>query len=412
LTVHAAHSGQLATLVASCKLCLPLGSQHASRPFPASHIRGRNQIDFILVSKALLPSILRSGVMAHQSLTRGDHLPYYIDLEASKLFSDPAYNIEPATVRKLRLQDPRVVKKYRSALHDRLESHDVFNRLEMLQDKLTKHEWTANCIDEYEKLDATITESMLSAEKDISKRVTCTYQWSPKLKIAVQKLRYWNLRLCQVQNQPVSANQLNKFYQEGAITESDKEPSTEQDIKVAQHQAFQHLKTLQQQHQELRDTYLEDLAEAIVLDCSPKIEERLSTPYDIMAVWIRLVEEAIQVLQHHTASLRAEAHQIFPQQNEASDPESDSTYTSESEESDDTLSLAPTETTAATTNSSSTNDLLSSSSITLLVSGDDSNISYDDDALSLTSVPSIDTGSSNVEFTSVAFEDLDRHSAT
>jgi cytoskeletal protein RodZ len=145
---------------------------------------------------------------------------------------------------------------------------------------------------------------------------------------------------------------------------------------------------------------------------SRTLEERLSSPYDIMAAWIRSVEEAIQVLQHHTASLRAEAHQIFPQQNEATDPESDSTYTSESEESDDALSLAPTETTAATTNSSSTNDLLSSSSITLLVSRDDSNTSYDDDALSLTSVPSIDTGSSNVEFTSVAFEDLDRHSAT
>jgi hypothetical protein len=145
---------------------------------------------------------------------------------------------------------------------------------------------------------------------------------------------------------------------------------------------------------------------------SRTLEERLSSPYDIMAAWIRSVEEAIQVLQHHTASLRAEAQQIFPQQNEAADPESDSTYTSESEESDDALSLAPTETTAATTNSSSTNDLLSSSSITLLVSRNDSNTSYDDDALSLTSVPSIDTGSSNVEFTSVAFEDLDSHSAT
>jgi len=87
-------------------------------------------------------------------------------------------------------------------------------------------------------------------------------------------------------------------------------------------------------------------------------------------------------------------------------------YTSESEESDDALSLAPTETTAATTNSSSTNDLLSSSSVTLLVSGDDSNTSYDDNAVSFTSVPSIDTGSSNVEFTSVAFDELDSHSAT
>jgi hypothetical protein len=145
---------------------------------------------------------------------------------------------------------------------------------------------------------------------------------------------------------------------------------------------------------------------------SRTIEERLSSPYDIMAAWIHSVEEAIQVLQHHTASLRAEAQQIFPQQIEAADHESDSTYTSGSDESDVILSLAPTETTAATTNSSSTNDSSISSSVTLFGSGDDSNTSYDDDALSLTSVPSTDTGSSNVEFTSVAFEDLDRHSAT
>jgi hypothetical protein len=96
--------------------------------------------------------------------------------------------------------------------------------------------------------------------------------------MAVQKLRYWNLRLRQVRNQPVSANQLNKFYQEGAFIESDKELSTEQDIKHAQHQAFKHLKTLQQQHQELRDNYLEDLAKAIVLDRSPNLADAPMTP--------------------------------------------------------------------------------------------------------------------------------------
>jgi len=109
LTVHTTHPGKLATLVASCDLFLPLGFQHPTRPFPESHIRGRNQIDFILVSKAILPAVLRSGVMSHHSLTRGDHHPYYLDFDASKLFSDPAYTIEPASVRKWRLQDPRVV---------------------------------------------------------------------------------------------------------------------------------------------------------------------------------------------------------------------------------------------------------------------------------------------------------------
>jgi hypothetical protein len=142
------------------------------------------------------------------------------------------------------------------------------------------------------------------------------------------------------------------------------------------------------------------------------IKTRLSSSYDIMAVWIRSVKQAIQVLHHYTASLRAEAQRIFPQLIEAEAHTSDSTYTSGFDASDVILSLSPTEITVATTNSPSTNDSSISRSVTLLGSGDDSNTPYDDDALSFTSVLSTDTGSSDVEFTSVASEDLDRHSAT
>jgi hypothetical protein len=185
---------------------------------------------------------------------------------------------------------------------------------------------------------------------------------------------------------------------------------------TVEEQVNQQLDTLQQQIINYYRAYADNpnmiLPRHRSLFTSRTIEERLSSPYDIMAAWIRSVKEAIQVLQRHTASLRTAAQQIFPQQNEAADHESDSTYTSGSDESDVILSLALTETTAATTKSSSTNDSLISSSVTLLGNGDDSNSSYDDDALSLTSVPSTDTGSSNVEFKSVAFKDLDRYSAT
>lgn len=101
LTVNGQHNGKLSTLVSSCDLCLPLAHHHETRPFPASHIRGRNQIDYIFVSKPLLPAVQHSGVLAHHSLTRGDHRPYYLDFEPAMLFSDPAYNIEPASIRKL-----------------------------------------------------------------------------------------------------------------------------------------------------------------------------------------------------------------------------------------------------------------------------------------------------------------------
>lgn len=222
-------------LIARCKLCLPLARQHTTRPFSASHISGRNQIDYILVSQSLLPAVQRSGVLSHHSLIRGDHRPYYLDFDPSILFSNFAYKIEPASIRKLRLQDPRLAKQY---LHELLAQHNVFPRLEKLQDSLTNQEWIRDSQAEYELLDRTITESMLTAEAKLSTQITTTYQWSPVLKQAVQQLRYWNLRLRQVRGQPFSELQLQKFQQEGVISPSAVAYTTETAIKKAQHDAY------------------------------------------------------------------------------------------------------------------------------------------------------------------------------
>lgn len=273
VTMAPSHSGKLATLVTTCGLCLPLAHQHSTRPFPASHIRGRSQIDYIFVSQALLPAVQRSGVLSHHSLIRGDHRPYFLDFDASLLFADPAYNIAPASSRNLRLQDPRVVQKYRERLHQLLDQNNVFPRLDLLQDKIKSGNWTESCCLEYEALDETITTSMLTAEKDLSRRVTTTYQWSPKLKAAVHKLRYWHLRLRQVRHLPVNLNQLDSFRHSGEISDQEHSLQTEVDIKMAQSAAFQTLKELQSKHQELRESYLEDLAEAIVLERSPYLED-------------------------------------------------------------------------------------------------------------------------------------------
>jgi hypothetical protein len=80
----------------------------------------------MLVSRSILPAVLCSSVLFHHSLIRGDHRPYYLDFNASALFSDPAYNIESASVRKLRLQDPRLVQSYITRLHELLDNQNVF----------------------------------------------------------------------------------------------------------------------------------------------------------------------------------------------------------------------------------------------------------------------------------------------
>ena len=135
--------------------------------------------------------------------------------------------------------------------------------METLQRKINDQQWDTSCQQEYESLDATITSSMLTAENNLSKRITTTYQWPPKLKQAVQCLRYWHLRLRQTRNLPVSLKQLERFRVAGGISPEEQALIASVDIKSAQSNAFKNLKTLQTQH----------LAEAIVLDRSPSLSD-------------------------------------------------------------------------------------------------------------------------------------------
>jgi hypothetical protein len=78
------------------------------------------------------------------------------------------------------LQDPRIAQQYTQKLYELLASQNVLPRLDALQDKFNHQQWSPDCVAEYESLDRTITESMLTAEKFLSKRITTTYQWSPR----------------------------------------------------------------------------------------------------------------------------------------------------------------------------------------------------------------------------------------
>jgi len=174
--------------------------------------------------------------------------------------------IEPVIVCCLQLQDPRIVKNYITKLHDLLDSHNVFFRLDKLQETLDKQQWTSECAGEYESLDRVITESMLTAEKASSKHITTTYQWSSTIKKAVQWL---HLRMRQARHQPVSERQLRLFQMEGEIIPEEVNLVNKSDIKKMRHEAYNTLKELQAKHNELRETYLDGLAEAIVLEQCP-----------------------------------------------------------------------------------------------------------------------------------------------
>jgi hypothetical protein len=190
-TIAPCHDGKLETLISSCGLA----RHHSSRPFPPSHIRGSQRINYIFVTPGIFPATQSSGSLSYHTLFQGDHRAYYLDFDAQALFSDRAYEISPAIHRKLCLQDPWLVHQYRASLHVQLQAHNAYHKLETLLQHVADKTWTDTQTVEYLALDTVITKAMLYAESKTGRTYTTTYDWSPKLKQAVQALCYWHLRL-------------------------------------------------------------------------------------------------------------------------------------------------------------------------------------------------------------------------
>jgi hypothetical protein len=189
-----------------------LAFQHTSRPFPASHIRGTSHIDFILVTPGISSSVQSSGGMSFHSFFHSDHRAYHVDFTSTSLIADPAYKISPHPYQKLQLQDPTLVNDYRTALYDQLKEHNIFQWLEKLQNTITAGAWQPQDMDAYNALDRTITEAMLSAEKNIGKGYSTRFEWSPTPKRAVEVHRYWHLRFRQARCPTLSVEVLHAHH--------------------------------------------------------------------------------------------------------------------------------------------------------------------------------------------------------
>jgi len=62
-----------------------------------------------------------------------------------------------------------------------------------------------------------MTESMISAERKVSKKISTKYAWSPELKASVSALRYWKLSLKRAHGQIISDSSLRTLQEEANI---------------------------------------------------------------------------------------------------------------------------------------------------------------------------------------------------
>ena len=137
-------------------------SLHKDTPAPATYNRGRNTIDGIFVSATL--RAIAGGFCMFNAILLSDHRALWIDVPLVALLGFEMPNIVTPSARRLKLNDPRVVKKYFDYLEPYLASHDLFNRTAILL-SLTVFPLSPELAAEYEAIHALCTEGMILAEQ-------------------------------------------------------------------------------------------------------------------------------------------------------------------------------------------------------------------------------------------------------
>mmetsp|Transcript_16534 Transcript_16534/g.23565 ORF Transcript_16534/g.23565 Transcript_16534/m.23565 type:complete len:716 (+) Transcript_16534:576-2723(+) len=267
------HDGSLATLVTTCGLVDVIKEQHQTN-IPSTYARGTKRLDYVFVSPQTMDSVERSTILPCHTMFNGDHCPILIDFNADRLFGDPSHNIQRQKMRGLKLNDPRIVDKYIEITGEQLSYHKIFDKTKRLKEISEASEWTPECVQQYEKIDRIITESVRYADKAVAKRYSDTYEWSPEMMRSVNAFRYWSLRLKVAKGVVVDNNTIKKCREDAKLPLQQSEYITgRQDIVENLRDARKQMRENQQKHVELRRTYLEELAEATVLLRRPWLQE-------------------------------------------------------------------------------------------------------------------------------------------
>ena len=227
---------------------------------PPTFSRGSKPIDEIFVSSSL--TINKCGYL-EQGSTLSDHRPIWIDLDKDDAFGSKLPPSMSFKARRLKCNDPRIIKRYNDLLETHLRKHGIYARIADLLPILQDRKITETQLTEFGKINNIVTDGMKKAEHKCRKLKTGNVSWCPKLTIAKKMILYIKSSLSRLRGSKINARTLMKL---SKTLKYSTEGLNEDEHKKALNNAFLVYKEIKKSHKQLRETYLEDLASALERD--------------------------------------------------------------------------------------------------------------------------------------------------
>jgi hypothetical protein len=220
---------------------------------PSTFAHGSFPIDGLFVSSTLLG--LRCGYTGYWH----GHRCLWMDITQAIAFGHDMPPIVRATARRPKVEDPRVTFRYTTELKAHLDNHDLFSRLQALQELITSP-LSAEAAAEWEYLDSMCTTGMLTAERNFRKPRMGEISWSPQYQLIRAKLHAWNLLRKRAKGGNVSTRMLLRQLKVAEL--EDHLMDTLSDIEEARDSIWREQKRLKEQASQLRVSWLQSLGEA------------------------------------------------------------------------------------------------------------------------------------------------------
>ena len=247
-----------------------LRTRHGYGATPATYQRGRLPIDGILATPVLAQSMSVGGYLPFGELL-GDHRGLWVDIPVTAILGYKMGNVATYPARRLKLEDPRIVRKYKEALLHHCHLMDLFRRLDSLRRRAT-YPLSAPLQREYELLDRIRIQGMEEAERKCRRLCKGNVPWSPELKAAKDTIHLWSLVFKRLAGCKVHARKIVRLRDRLGIK------CTLVTLPEAQAQldnAFKVYKAIKANALNVRLAYQESLAQAKAAEGDTKVESQL-----------------------------------------------------------------------------------------------------------------------------------------
>jgi hypothetical protein len=172
-----------------------LNTKHGDENVPPSRIPGSSVIDYVYVSEGLLEHVVGIGMLSFDAVFDSDHRTFFLDIDHEYFFGKELDNMAAPQFRQLQLADPRIAAGYGEIVHKLFTNHNIYKRLQSIEARGKKEDWTMEDENLYEAIDRDTARSMLSAYKQCNPRKMHTEPWSLAIGLATNAIRYWDVRI-------------------------------------------------------------------------------------------------------------------------------------------------------------------------------------------------------------------------